>query len=88
MFSLLTELHNGLASAELFATNLLLRVTLSFYFPNDLTYRAVVITDTQHPSHYPSFLNFTFTSSPATKTENLTKMQMKLEFREESEVTR
>lgn len=41
LFSLLTELHNRLSSAELSGTNLLLRVTLPFYFPNHLTYHAV-----------------------------------------------
>lgn len=38
LLSLLTELPNGLPSAELFETNLLFGVTLPFYFPNDVTY--------------------------------------------------
>lgn len=41
LFSLLTELHNGLSATELSGTNLPLRVTLPFYFPNHLTYHAV-----------------------------------------------
>lgn len=79
LFSLLTDLHNRMSSAELFGTNLWPRVTLPFHFPNDLT-NIAVRAEKQRSSFYPLLPKST--SSPAMKTkDNGTKMKMKLEFR-------